>query len=85
SMTDREITLGVRPGDLRIADQGIPARVEFVEDLGDALIVNLSVGTHRVKLKTEPHGPALAEAQPVHLSFAPEAAHLFDRASGQRL
>ncbi|RZL65458.1 MAG: ABC transporter ATP-binding protein [Variovorax sp.] len=82
---EREVTLGVRPGDLRIAAQGIAARVEFVEDLGDALIVNLTVGTHRVKLKCDPASVALAEGQPVHLSFSPEAAHLFDRASGQRL
>ena len=82
---DREIVLGVRPGDLRIAAEGIPARVEFVEDLGDALVVNLAVGTQRVKLKTDPEGIALAEGQTVHLSFSPDAAHLFDRASGQRL
>ena len=82
---DREIVLGVRPGDLRIAAEGIPARVEFVEDLGDALVVNLAVGTQRVKLKTDPEGIALAEGETVHLSFSPDAAHLFDRASGQRL
>jgi len=85
AVRDGDVTLGVRPGDLRIAGQGIAARVEFVEDLGDALIVNLTIGEHRAKLKTEPGGPELAERQPVHLAFAPEAAHLFDRGSGERL
>lgn len=82
---DGDIVLGVRPGDLRIAATGIAARVEFVEDLGDAHIVNLAIGTWRARLKTAPGGAPLAENQPVHLAFAPNAAHLFDRASGQRL
>jgi len=82
---ERDITLGVRPGDLRLADRGIAAQVEYVEDLGDSLVVNLRVGAQRVKLKKDPDGDALAEGQPVHLAFAPEAAHLFDRASGDRL
>ncbi|VWX57814.1 Trehalose/maltose import ATP-binding protein MalK [Burkholderiales bacterium 8X] len=83
--TSRDVTLGVRPGDLRLADRGIPAQVRFVEDLGDSLIVHLAVGEHTVKLKTEPDGPPLAEDQPVHLAFASKAAHLFDRATGERL
>ncbi|MDM0044389.1 ABC transporter ATP-binding protein [Variovorax dokdonensis] len=82
---ERDITLGVRPGDLRLADHGIGAQVEYVEDLGDSLVVNLRIGDRRVKLKKDPSGPALAEGQPVHLSFAPDTAHLFDRASGERI
>jgi ABC-type sugar transport system ATPase subunit len=82
---DGDVVLGVRPGDLRLAADGIPARVDFVEDLGDALIVNLAIGDQRAKLKTDPSGTPPAEGQAVHLAFAPEAAHLFDRANGQRL
>lgn len=82
---DRALTLGIRPGDLRIVEHGIPACVDFIEDLGDNLIVNLLVGEQRVKLKSEPGGPSLAEGQQVHLGCAPEAAHLFDRESGERL
>ncbi|HZF85655.1 MAG TPA: ABC transporter ATP-binding protein [Burkholderiaceae bacterium] len=85
TVPDGDVVLGVRPGDLRLAADGIPARVDFVEDLGDALIVNLTIGEQRAKLKTDPNGAPLAEGQAVHLAFAPEAAHLFDRASGQRL
>ena len=36
SPTPRTIVLGIRPGDLRVADSGLPARVERVEDLGDS-------------------------------------------------
>jgi ABC-type sugar transport system ATPase subunit len=80
----REVTLGVRPGDLRVADSGIPARVEFVEDFGDSSIVNLELAGRRVKLRAG-EMPDLAEGQDVFLAFEPHAAHLFDRASGQRI
>ena len=82
---ERDVTLGVRPGDLRVAERGFPARVDFVEDLGDSLIVHLTIGEHRVKIKSGPNETPLVEGQPVHLAFAPKAAHLFDRITGERL
>ena len=80
----RAVTLGVRPSDLRIADSGMPARVEFIEDLGDNVIVNFDVDGQRLKARSEQH-PTLLEGQAVHLSFDPRAAHLFDRETGSRL
>jgi ABC-type sugar transport system ATPase subunit len=80
----REVTLGVRPGDLRVAAQGIPASVEFIEDFGDSSIVNLQVAGQRVKLRAG-ELPGLAEGENLHLTFDPAAAHLFDRASGARI
>jgi ABC-type sugar transport system ATPase subunit len=81
---DGEVTLGIRPADWRIAADGIPARVEFVEDFGDSSIVNLELAGERVKLRAG-ELPALREGEGVKLAFAPVAAHLFDRATGQRL
>lgn len=80
----REVTLGVRPGDLRIQPEGIPATVEFVEDFGDSSIVNLQVAGQRVKLRAG-ELPAVREGDAVRVGFDPAAAHLFDRASGNRL
>lgn len=80
----REVTLGVRPGDLRIAAQGIPARVDFIEDFGDSSVVNLEVEGRRVKVRAG-ELPGLAEGESVHLAFDPQAAHLFDRATGLRI
>jgi ABC-type sugar transport system ATPase subunit len=80
----REIVLGVRPGDLRVASEGIPARVEFIEDFGDSSIVNLEVDGQRVKLRGG-ELPGLNEGERIHLAFDPRAAHLFDRATGLRL
>ena len=79
-----DVLLGVRPGDLRLAAAGIPARVEFVEDFGDSSIVNLTVAGERVKLRAG-ELPAVREGEAVHLAFDPAAAHLFDRAGGHRI
>ena len=87
SAAARDITLGVRPVDLRIAPPGaagIEGRIELIEELGDARIVNATIGEHAVKLKTD-QAFAPREGDTVKLAFAPTAAHLFDRASGERL
>lgn len=78
--------LGVRPSDLRLVapGQGWPARVELVEELGDARIANLRAGAHALKFKCD-HSAALAEADTVHVAFAADCAHLFSRTDGARL
>jgi ABC-type sugar transport system ATPase subunit len=80
----REVTLGVRPGELRAGGSGTAARVEYIEELGDHCIVDLKAGDTRLKLKAEGQG-SLREGETTHLTFAPGAAHLFDRTSGERL
>ena len=80
----RAVVLGVRPGDLRIAEGGLAATVERIEDLGDSAIVNLVAGGQPVKLKTD-RTPAVSEGDDVFIGFAPEDVHLFDAASGARL
>ncbi|MFY8102819.1 MAG: TOBE domain-containing protein, partial [Ramlibacter sp.] len=80
----RPVTLGIRPGDLQVQAQGLAVRVLYVEELGDHAILNVQAGTTRLKVKTPGLSPA-KEGETVHLGFAPEAAHLFDPASGMRL
>ncbi len=78
------VVLGVRPGGLRIASSGIPARVDFIEDLGDSIIVNLLLNGKPVKVRADQR-PSLSEGQDVFVTFAPTAAHLFDPQTGLRL
>ncbi len=80
----RPVTLGIRPGDLQVSDDGIDARVEFVEDLGDNVIINFEVEGRRLKSRRD-RAQGLVEGQQVRLSFAPAAAHLFDSVTGERL
>jgi multiple sugar transport system ATP-binding protein len=84
----RPVTLGVRPGDLRVVagdDGGMAVTVERVEDLGDSWILSLLDADERpLKLKSD-RPLAVAEGAVVAVAFAPEAAHLFDAATGARL
>ena len=80
----RDVVLGVRPSDLRLAPSGLPAHIERIEDLGDSAIVSLSMTGQMLKLKTD-RLPAAADGDNVFVGFAPEAAHLFDPKDGQRL
>jgi multiple sugar transport system ATP-binding protein len=85
----RDVVLGVRPSDLRLASSGLPAHIERIEDLGDSAIVSLSIVSlsmtgQMLKLKTD-RLPAAADGDNVFVGFAPEAAHLFDPKDGQRL
>ena len=80
----RQVTVGVRPGDLRIGDTGLPGRVERIEDLGDSAIVSFVAGDRVLKQKVE-RLPLVQEGEHVHVSFTPGAAHIFDRQTGLRL
>lgn len=75
----RPVTLGIRPGDLRLQPQGLSALVLFVEELGDHTIYNVQAGPMRLKVKLTGL-PLVKEGDTVHLGFDPEAAHLFDPA-----
>ena len=80
----REVTLGVRPGELRTGPAGTEVRVEYIEELGDHCIVDLKAGATRLRLKAEGQA-SVREGDTTRVSFAPSAAHLFDRAGGERL
>lgn len=80
----RDVTVGVRPGDVRIGATGLAARVERIEDLGDTAIISFTAGSRLIKQKAD-RAPDVREGESVRLSFAAEAAHLFDRATGARL
>jgi multiple sugar transport system ATP-binding protein len=81
--------LGVRPEALEVAGDGIPARVEVVEDIGaDAYVfcsADLGGGEQtRLVARTEVRN-APKQGDRVSLRPRPEEAHLFDPESGERL
>jgi multiple sugar transport system ATP-binding protein len=77
------VTLGVRPGAVHLAHEGLPGRVYLIEDLGDTTIIDIEVGEHLVKMRTD-RRPAVREGDDVRIAFAPESIHLFERESGAR-
>jgi multiple sugar transport system ATP-binding protein len=83
--TPSDVVLGVRPGDLQIAENGIQVHVERIEDLGDSVIVSCRDSEQRlIKLKSD-RAPTVCEGDAVRVTFVPSAAHLFDPKTGQRL
>ena len=78
------VTLGIRPGALRLAADGMPARVYLVEHLGDSTIVNFQIDDLLLRMRSDKR-PALSEGETVRLAFDPADAHLFDSETGLRL
>lgn len=78
-----QVTLGIRPDDLRIvAQDGFPCRVDVVERLGNSTVVYL-FGPEDQPICMVTDGTArLAHGDQVQLGFDPADAHLF-AADGQ--
>jgi multiple sugar transport system ATP-binding protein len=93
SMTDRvgpyadqEVTLGVRPEDLRIAASGeaedlsFDAAVEVVERLGSEILLDVAVGPATMVASVDPTSSAKVH-ETLRLAINPERLHFFDNAS----
>ena len=80
----RDVVMGVRPSALRIAEGGIPARVELVEDLGDSAVLDLDLGGAAIRARVS-DGPVPREGEMVGVAARPEDIHVFDAGTGQRL
>jgi multiple sugar transport system ATP-binding protein len=86
--TSGRVTVGLRPDALELAPDGLPARVEVVEDVGaEAYAIctaKLAGGERRVIARVDSRRPP-AQGERVHLRPLGEEAHLFDPQSGERL
>ena len=83
----RELTLGVRPEDLRIAADGeadgmaLDAVVEVVEKLGSEILLDVRVGANSVVAAVEPTARARVRDR-LRLAVNPDRLHFFDAQSG---
>ncbi len=82
------VTIGLRPDAIELAPDGLPARVEVVEDVGaEAYAIcsaDLAGGERRVIARVDPRRSP-AQGERVHLRPVGEEAHLFDPETGDRL
>jgi multiple sugar transport system ATP-binding protein len=82
------LVLGVRPESLEVAAEGVPARVDVIEDVGaDAFVfctTELGGETTRLVARTEVR-KAPSQGDRVALRPRAEEAHLFDPGTGVRL
>jgi multiple sugar transport system ATP-binding protein len=80
--------LGVRPEEVALSREGgpgqIPGEVFVVEDLGNERFVTLDIGGQFVVART-PADDVAEMGERLWFGFDPERAHLFDRATGQRV
>ena len=79
-----EITIGLRPEAISLADAGQAAEVVAVEPLGSEVIVDVRAGGQALKVRAAP----AVRPQPgstVHLVVQPGAVRVFDRSSGRAL
>jgi multiple sugar transport system ATP-binding protein len=83
-----EVVVGLRPESLELADDGLPGRVEVVEELGaDAYafcVAQLPSGEVRLVARADARHPP-ASGDRVALRPRLDEAHLFDPVSGARL
>ncbi len=78
------VQYGIRPGDLVLADAGIPAKVIVVEPTGAETELLVEVGGQQLTVVM--HGRTKARPDDiVHLSVEADKAHVFDAHGGARL
>jgi len=75
-------TLGVRPTDLSLADEGLPATVDVIESMGAEALLHCTVGAASLMAMVKEPVP-VAAGDTVHLALG--TTHPFDAASGERL
>ncbi len=78
------VTVGVRPGGLRIDGDGIPTRLYLSENLGETRLLNLELGQVLIKMRIA-QSDFSPDVETVPVSFDPDSIHLFDAGTGRRV
>ena len=78
------ITVGIRPGHLRVDGDGIPTQLYLSENLGETRLLNLKLGDALVKMRVAQSEP-LADGETVPIAFDSDSIHLFDAETGLRV
>ena len=90
AMSGRQLTLGVRPEALRIANGGDPAErcldsaVDVVEPLGNEILLNFRVGAVPMVARVDP-GVRVKAHENIRLAVDPERMHFFEQGSENAL
>ena len=76
----RELEMGIRPAQILLSENGIPAKIEVVEHLGDETLIYAKVGEHEETVIVKTDSSFLGQVGDiVHFQFPAEAIHLFDK------
>ncbi len=83
ALPEQEVVLGVRPLDVSIGADGLPAQVLLSELLGETTIVDLRLEDQLIRARL-PQTQRFQEGEAVHVSFNARKFHLFAK-DGARL
>jgi ABC-type sugar transport system ATPase subunit len=75
-------TLGLRPTDLCLAEEGVPGEVDVIESLGAEAVIHVRVGALDLQVSAEEPVP-VRTGDPVHVRVG--TFHRFSRDTGKRL
>jgi ABC-type sugar transport system ATPase subunit len=81
---EREVIAGIRPGALRVAPEGLKARVELVEDLGDMAVLDLDCAGALIRVRVSDESVP-REGDTISITARPQDIHLFDPTTRKRL
>jgi|TARA_B110000881_G_scaffold55012_1_gene46885 ABC-type sugar transport system ATPase subunit len=80
----KQVVAGIRPTDLNISNEGIPAKLYLTEQLGDSSIMNLIINNKIVKLKTM-EKKQYNDGSNMFIKLNPGKIYLFDPKTGLRI
>jgi ABC-type sugar transport system ATPase subunit len=81
---EREVVAGIRPGALRVAPEGLKARVELIEDLGDMAVLDLDCAGTLIRARVSDENVP-REGDTISITARPQDIHLFDPTTRKRL
>jgi multiple sugar transport system ATP-binding protein len=84
SHADTDFVYGLRPESIGFAAQGLPGKLSMIEPTGPETYATVDTAAGKLTARV-PGVLQAAVGDAVHLQWQPEQAHLFDRASGERV
>ncbi len=81
---ERDVVVGIRPSALRLAADGLKARVDLIEDLGDAAILDLDCAGTTMRMRVGDENIP-REGDAIAITARPNDIHLFDPTTRKRL
>jgi ABC-type sugar transport system ATPase subunit len=81
---EREVIAGIRPGALRLAPEGLRAKVDLIEDLGDTAVLDVDCAGTLMRVRIN-HEDMPREGDIISVTARPQDIHLFDPETRKRL
>jgi len=81
---ERDVIAGIRPSALRVVPDGLKAKVDLVEDLGDTAVLDLDCEGTLMRVRVN-HEDVPREGDMISITARPQDIHLFDPVTRKRL